>query len=133
MDEALRKLVRDRADHRCEYCRLRQEHLPLTAFHVEHVIARKHHGDDAPENLALACDRCNLHKGPNLSGIDPRTGSIVPLFNPRTDLWIDHFELQGALLVGRTPTGRATVDVCNMNAPRRVQLRSLLAARGEFP
>lgn len=99
--QALRKLVRDRAHHRCEYCRLRQEHLPLTAFHVEHVVARKHHGDGAPENLALACDR--------------------------------HFELEGALLVGRTPTGRATVDVCNMNAPRRAQLRSLLAARGEFP
>lgn len=83
MEAAVRTLVRERAGDRCEYCHLKQEHLPFSTFHVEHVIARQHGGADDPSNLALACDRCNAHKGPNLSGIDPETGDIVPLYHPR--------------------------------------------------
>jgi hypothetical protein len=73
MDAVLRELVRRRADHACEYCGLRQEHSELK-HHVEHIIAKQHGGADHPENLALACHRCNLRKGPNLTGIDPETG-----------------------------------------------------------
>lgn len=85
--------------------------LPMIRFHVDHIIAEQHGGSDDFENLALCCSRCNYSKGPNLSGIDPSSGSIVPLFNPRTESWHDHFELHGALIIGRTPTGRATVRV----------------------
>jgi len=92
-------------------------------FHVEHVVARQHGGGDEPSNLAFACDRCNLHKGPNLTAIDPETGEIVPLFHPRRDSWQDHFRWENAEIVGRTPTGRATVRLLNMNAKRRLQLR----------
>ena len=67
---------------RCEYCRLPQSALPLARFHIEHVIARQHRGGDSPGNLALSCHHCNLHKGPNLSGVDPRmvesAGSSLP-------------------------------------------------------
>ena len=73
MDAATRHLVRQRADERCEYCKLRQEHCELR-HHIEHIIAKQHGGSDDDENLALACHRCNLHKGPNLTGIDPQTG-----------------------------------------------------------
>lgn len=132
MDEARRSLVRRRAGDRCESCHLRQEHAPFAAFQIEHVIPRKHHGSDDEDNLALACDRCNLHKGPNLSGIDPQTGTVVRLFNPRQDVWDTHFEFRGAQIVGRTLEGRATADVCNMNAPRRVRLRKQLVVDGEL-
>src|ERR1039457_110363 len=73
MDATTRDLVRRRAGERCEYCRLRQEHSELI-HHVEHIVAKQHGGSEDPDNLALACHRCNLHKGPNLTGIDPRTG-----------------------------------------------------------
>jgi hypothetical protein len=81
IDAALRRLVRQRAADRCEYCHLQLvEHRPLI-FNIEHITARQHQGNDHPDNLALACDRCNLHKGPNLSAIDPDTRQVVLLFN----------------------------------------------------
>jgi hypothetical protein len=66
---------------------------------------------------------CNLHKGSNLTGIDPETGALVALFHPRRAIWAAHFVLRDALMVGVTPTGRTTVRVLNMNAADRVQLR----------
>ena len=55
MDERLRQTVRERADHRCEYCFLPQDAEPFFAYHVEHIVARQHGGSDDNENLALAC------------------------------------------------------------------------------
>lgn len=130
MDAHDRQFVRDRAENRCEYCRLPQHAVEAT-FHVEHVVARQHQGGDDVDNLALACNRCNLYKGPNLSAIDPLTKAIVLLFHPRKDLWNEHFSLNGAAIIGLTPTGRATVRLLEINAPRRVRLRSLLQKLGE--
>ncbi|AWM39167.1 HNH endonuclease [Gemmata obscuriglobus] len=120
---AVRRLVRDRAGHRCEYCRTRQSDEPFITYQTEHVIAIQHGGGDDESNLALACSHCNLHKGPNLSGIDPVTDAIEPLFHPRRQTWDDHFEFQGPVIAGRTPCGRATVRVLAMNAEARVDLR----------
>jgi hypothetical protein len=64
-----------------------QQATPLIAFHVEHIISRQHGGTDDSGGLALAFDRCNAYKGPNLTSIDPGTGAVVPLFNPRADAW----------------------------------------------
>jgi hypothetical protein len=128
MNAFTRELVRNRAGHRCEYCRLPQDAIPFATFHVEHVIASQHGGSDDPHNLALACDRCNAFKGPNLTAIDPDSHAVVRLFNPRTDSWPDHFRQSqlGFQIIGQTPIGRATVRLLNMNAPRRVQLRESL-------
>ena len=95
----------------------------MTPHQTEHVRARQHRGTDDPDNLALACVRCNLNKGPNLTGVDPRTDAVVPLFHPRTDVWEDHFAWSGIEIVGRTPTGRATVDTLKMNEERRLEVR----------
>jgi hypothetical protein len=94
------------------------------------VIARKHRGRDALRNLALSCLRCNLHKGTDLSGIDPVSRRIVTLFNPRKQAWEEHFRWNGPIVVGRTPTGRATVAVLAMNARERVRLRQVLMVTG---
>jgi 5-methylcytosine-specific restriction endonuclease McrA len=122
MDNALRRFVRQRANGHCEYCRLAQESEPLP-FHVEHIIARQHEGGDSAENLAVACNHCNLHKGPNLSGIDPETRQTVQLFHPRTAKWDQHFASEAGIIIGLTPVGRATVRLLKMNAMGRVQLR----------
>jgi hypothetical protein len=121
-------LVRERAGHRCEYCGIRQVDMPFATFHIDHIIPRQHGGTDDPTNLALACYHFNLRKGPNLSGIDPDTGVMVPLFHPRRDSWREHFVLQEVTVIGLTPTGRATVRVLHMNAVARVQLRTALRA-----
>jgi hypothetical protein len=120
---AVRLHVRQRAGNRCEYCRTQQEHEPFVSYQVEHVIPKQHGRRDDEENLALACPSCNLHKGPNLTGIDPATGAIEPLFHPRAQAWADHFESRGPYLVGKTSTGRVTVRVLAMNDDARVDLR----------
>lgn len=118
-----RERIRQRAEFRCEYCRLPEAATPFITFHVEHVIAKQHIEDDSLDNLALACDRCNAFKGPNLSSIDPDSHEIVELFHPRRNSWTEHFRFDGPLVVGLSQTGRATVRLLNMNARRRVDLR----------
>jgi len=83
MDANTRILVRRRAGHRCEYFRLPEHADPYQTFHLEHIVAKQHGGDDDPANLAWACSRCNRRKGTNLSSRDPDTGAIVELFHPR--------------------------------------------------
>ncbi len=132
MDAALRDFVRHRANNRCEYCRLHQRQTPLFTFHIEHVRAKQHGGTDDPFNLALACNRCNRTKGPNLSSVDPVTGQLVRLFNPREDTWNVHVVFQGVPIEGRTPEGRATVELLKMNEPKRVRTRATLITREQF-
>lgn|SRR3954466_13881532 len=124
MSPADRAGVRKRARNRCEYCQLRQEDSPLAQLHVEHVIPRSHGGGDEFSNLALACIDCNLHKGTNLTGIDPETGQITELFHPRRHRWKHHFAWRGIYLVGKTAIGRVTVRVLNMNSDEQLALRS---------
>ena len=123
MDASTRELVRRRALDRCEYCHIPQDATPVIPFHVEHVIAKQHGGGNDPDQLALACDRCNAYKGPNIASVDPETGAVVPLYHPRHDAWDDHFAFHGGTIVGLTPTGRSTVRLLNMHARRRVDLR----------
>ena len=126
MDATTRSLVRNRAENRCEYCGLPQSAVTLATFHVEHVRAQQHGGSDDPNNLALACQHCNLHKGSNLTGIDPETDQIAPLFNPRQDIHSEHFAVRGIFIVGLTASGRATVNVLAMNSDDQVEIRLAL-------
>jgi len=119
----IRALVIYRAGGRCEYCHIRNAELPHLHFHIEHVIVKQHLGGDEPENLALACDRCNFYKGTNLSAVDPVSREVVSLYNPRIQSWEDHFELVEHQVVGLAEIGRATSRLLNMNAENRVQLR----------
>jgi len=73
MDESLDRVVRQRAAHACEYCRMPQAYYPTIPFPIDHIIARQHDGPTAPPNLALSCLHCNSHKRPNIAGLDPRT------------------------------------------------------------
>ncbi len=124
MNEATRNQVRERSAHRCEYCQLHQKDSPLAALHIEHIIPKIHGGGDDLDNLALACIDCNLHKGPNLTGLDPTTKQVTELFHPRHQRWEDHFEWLGIYLHGKTPIGRTTVRVLNMNSEDQLALRS---------
>ena len=119
-----RRLVRERARGRCEYCRMAEAWEPYFSYHVEHIMALQHGGSDAVGNLAFACNHCNLIKGPNLTSIDPDSGKVTPLFNPRTDSWDEHFRRNGEHILGLTAIGRTTVFLLQMNAPHRVELRA---------
>jgi hypothetical protein len=132
MDSALRSFVRRRAGDVCEYCRLPQTASRFVRFHIEHIIARQHGGPTEPGNLTLACGSCDFHKGPNIAGLDPETGVLVPLFHPRRDRWTDHFAWDRLATVGRTAVGRATVSLLAMNHRERLEVRENLQALGEL-
>jgi len=133
MDARLRTQVRDRAGGRCEYWRIHEDDDPFFTFPIDHVIAQQHGGVATLDNLCLSCFRCNSHKGPNLASVDPTTAMTAQLFHPRRDSWDEHFHWDGLVLVGNTPTGRATIRCLAINHPDAVILRELLLAEGRFP
>jgi hypothetical protein len=128
----MRAAVRERAAGRCEYCLVSDSDV-LIPHEPDHVVAEQHGGETSEQNLALACFHCNRFKGPNLASVDPETRQLAPLFHPRTQIWSEHFELNAAHILGRTPTGRATVFLLRLNAPDRLRLREALKAVRRFP
>ena len=131
MEAALRRQVRQRANGRCEYCQMPEEYDPLS-FEIEHIVPQKHGGLSVDANLAVACFSCNRHKGPNLAGLDPQTGALTQLFNPRNDMWRSHFQWNGPRLSGLTDVGRTTIEVLRINASTRMALRAALIDEGVF-
>lgn len=93
-------------------------------------MAEQHGGATEAENLAFACCFCNRYKGPNLSGVDRVNQRVVRLFNPRSQQWNDHFRWEGAVLVGRTEVGRATIATLCINRSDAVAVRELLMSEG---
>ena len=126
LDEQVRMLAGDA----CEYCRLPQSASRLR-FVLDHVIARQHGGRRVLENVALGCGRCNRHKGPNLSGIDPESQMMSRLFHPRQDVWSEHFRWEGVTLVGLAPIGRATVAVLAINHSSQLLVREALRCEAD--
>jgi len=132
MNVALAKLVWNRAQGCCEYCQMPQIYDELP-FEIDHVVAEQHGGKAVAANLALACFADNHRKGPNLAGINPKSGKRKWLFNPRRHKWTRHFRWDGAVLIGRTSIGRATIALLGINRPNRVRHRDQLIAEGVFP
>lgn len=121
MSPALRRVVLERAEGRCEYCHIHYE-TTVMKHHVEHIQARQHGGTDELDNLAFACHHCNEYKGPNLTGIDPETSKLTRLFHPRRDQWEDHFEIKNGMMIGISPIGRTTIHLFKMNEVDRIWL-----------
>jgi len=99
----------------------------------DHLIARKHGGETTSANMALACFDCNRFKGSDLGSVDPLTGELVSLFNPRTQEWSDHFELREGVIVPLTAFGRVTEKLLQLNLGSRVEIRKRLIAINEYP
>jgi hypothetical protein len=121
-----------RAGNRCEYCGLSQLGQEAT-FHIDHVIPRAAGGPTTAGNLALACVSCSLRKWAKQTATDPDSGEEVPLFNPRTQAWSDHFRWADERIVALTPTGRATVAALALNRPLILAIRREESARGRHP
>ena len=132
VSEELRAEVARRAGQRCEYCLIHEDDAGFS-HQVDHIVSRKHGGSSAADNLAYACVICNRHKRSDVASIDPRTGGIVRLFNPRSDQWADHFQLEGAVIEPVSSTGSATASLLRLNAPERICERALLQSLGRYP
>jgi hypothetical protein len=132
MNESLERRVRERANNRCEYCKI-PAYVTEFTFPLDHIIAEQHRGRTTYENLALSCPHDHFHKGPNIAGLDPMTGRLMRLFNPRRQRWSVHFAWDEPMLVGKTAIGRTTLSVLNMNHPDRIEVRRLVIDAGVFP
>lgn len=122
---ALRNLVYERAAGCCEYC-LISEAATFAKHQIDHVIAEKHGGLTVEENLALSCTLCNKYKGSDIASIDDETGEIMPLFNPRKDIWNEHFRIEHGIFTGLTPNARATIRLLQLNNQARVEERRII-------
>lgn len=131
---SLRQLVEGDARHRCGYCLTPVSFMPVR-FEIEHIIPEKLDGATVRENLWLSCPSCNRFKGFKLDATDPDTMQVVPLFNPRTQNWLEHFlwSEDGTRIIGRTAIGRATVEALKLNHPWWIDCRTEWSLRGNFP
>lgn len=123
----LRRMVAERAGSCCEYC-LSQASFSAQSLSVEHIIPYIKGGKTEPDNLALSCQGCNNHKHIRTDGTDPISREIVALYHPRQQIWSEHFIWNDdySLIIGLTPTGRATVEVLRLNRNGLINLRQLL-------
>lgn len=130
----MRREVEARAHECCEYCHSQKRFSP-DPFSIEHIIPLSKGGDTKSDNLAFSCQGCNNHKYNHLNGIDITTGKKIPLYNPRQQKWIDHFNWNEdfSLLIGITPTGRATIQRLDLNRAGVVNLRKVLYSLGKHP
>src|SRR6516165_4701081 len=112
----VRDRVRLAARNRCGYC-LSPQHLVMARLEIEHIVPRSKGGSDDESNLWLSCPICNKHKARLTQARDPESGDIVPLFNPRTQSWFDHFKWSpdGLRIIGQTAIGRATVVALHLS------------------
>lgn len=130
--DELRRAVFGRAQGCCEYCLIHQDDAP-ESHHIDHILSIKHGGQTVLENLALACARCNRHKGTDFAVLDPETQQPVLLFNPRAHRWNEHFALQAARIVGQTITGRVTLVLLRMNDDAVLAYRQHLINKQRYP
>ena len=131
MADIRRLVVHQRAGYRCEYCGY-PEAASSTPLEVDHIIPEARGGLSTLDNLALCCRACHLYKHVQVEAIDPLTGLLVPLFQPRAQQWSAHLSLDRAtgMMCGLTPAGRATVEALRMNAPHALATRTLLMRLG---
>ncbi|MDJ0676500.1 MAG: HNH endonuclease signature motif containing protein [Calothrix sp. MO_167.B42] len=123
---ALRRLVEERANYRCEYCLLPNK-VSFFPHEIDHIIAEKHGGKTDEDNLAFTCWRCNRHKGTDLGSFDLHTREFSFLFHPRQQKWSDHFAFEEAVIVGLTNEGRTTAKLLQFNSDERLAERKRLS------
>jgi hypothetical protein len=134
VSEAVRAQVALQAGGVCEYCRYPEE-FNSGRFAVDHILPRAQGGTEVLSNLALACRSCNERKQDATEALDPTTEQTVPLFHPRQDKWTEHFTWSSdfRLMIGLTPTGRATIARLQTNHSGVVRQREVLHQLGLHP
>ncbi|MBK6768622.1 MAG: HNH endonuclease [Ardenticatenales bacterium] len=134
ISQALRLLVTEDSGHRCGYCRC-SEFLTSTALVIDHIVPVAAGGATVRQNLWRSCVHCNQYKATSMEAVDPATGAIAPLFNPRTQRWHEHFRWidHGCIVEGLTPTGRATAAALRVNRDLAVSARRMWVDAGWHP
>lgn len=130
----LRTRVRQQGKYRCGYC-LTSETIVGMPMEIDHYFPQSLGGLTEEDNLWPVCSLCNDHKNNRIAALDPITEENVFIFNPRTQLWNEHFEwiANGERIAGKTAIGRATVVTLNLNRPSLVHSRKTWISAGWHP
>lgn len=130
----LRRLVSNRAEGYCEYCKFPVK-FALESMEIDHAFPVSLGGKTIAENLALACHGCNQNKQNRIEAIDLGSSTLVEIYHPRTMVWEKHFgwSQDTTLIVGKTPTGRVTVQMLKLNRSGLINLRRVLNRSGDHP
>lgn len=128
----IRKKVKERAQSRCEYCRIHEEDSFLI-FEIEHIISQKHGGGSELENLAYACPQCNQFKGTDLTTFLDDYNDIVTLFNPRKQDWFEYFGVEAGEIFGKNRIAKATIKLLKLNTAERIIIRKILMKAKRYP
>lgn len=130
ISEADKLFVRNRANYLCEYCHS-PERVSPSRFTMEHIVPQSLGGSDHTDNLALACRRCNERRYNFVEALDPKTGQMAALFNPRKQVWQEHFVWinDSTVIESITPVGRATCQCLDLNDERYLEEDSIRATR----
>jgi hypothetical protein len=132
ISDKLRLLVTERARNRCEYCLLPQADR-IAKHQIDHILPYQHNGQTIAENLALAYSQCNKYKGTNIATYDLETGDLTPLFNPRTQIWTEHFQMEETGEIETlTVEARATARILQLNNLERIEARRILIEGGVY-
>ncbi len=131
---ALRQQVSERAKNRCGYCQTQAE-VTGQPLQIDHIVPEAAGGKTEADNLWLACVSCNQRKAYRVHAADSQSGQLVPLFNPATEIWSDHFRWSqdSTKMVGLTATGRATIAALHLNRPLLVKSRKRWVLAGWHP
>lgn len=134
VSKTLRQTIAAQAGYRCGYC-LTPQSVTAMPMHVEHLVPVAAGGTTIEDNLWLACALCNGYKGAQTRAVDPLSGETVVLFNPREQVWSDHFvwSQDGIQIVGVSPSGRATVSALRLNNDYLVTARRRWILAGWHP
>ena len=134
MSRSLFARLRSRLGPRCEYCQTSSA-ITGETITIDHVIPLSRGGTSEEENLCVACRRCNRNKSMHVEAVDSTTGEYVALFNPRMQIWHEHFVWSGdgTQVIGLTSVGRATVEILQMNHQDIVNARRLWVSVGWHP
>jgi hypothetical protein len=131
---AVRRLVRQRAHCRCEYCQ-HPDTYSSAPFACEHPLPYASGAGDTLDDLAWSCPACNGHKADKTHALDPKTKRLVSLFHPRRQKWSRHFawSKDERTVIGLTATGRATVEALCLNSEELINLREVLILVEKHP
>ncbi|MEM9888944.1 MAG: HNH endonuclease [Bacteroidota bacterium] len=132
ISKEIRVKVSEKANFRCEYCKVHEEDSFLP-FQIEHIVSLKHGGGSELENLALACPHCNQNKGTDLTTFLESYQDIVPLYHPRLQVWFDRFQVEEGEIIAQTRIAAATIKLLKLNEAERLIQRRLLMKIGRWP
>jgi HNH endonuclease len=125
-----RIVVASRALYKCEYCLL-PEKVSFYNFQIDHIVSLKHGGNNDIENLAYCCPDCNYFKGTDLGSII-NDNALIRFYNPRVDMWNEHFEITNGIISPKNDIGKVTEQIFKFNDVDRLIFRRELIQLGHY-